>query len=243
MVLRLLSSGAEVRALTERLVALGLLTASTEVYGPEVVAAVKIFQRNHNDPRGEPLVIDGQVGPMTDWSIRSAIGEAAAPAASAGSVVGRKALEVALAEMAQGAREIGANNDGAFVKKYQHARGDLAGQPWCASFVSWCFEQAAGGAAPFGYSPSARGVLAACKKRGWVYAASDASPPQPGDLIVWWREPVGSGNGHIGIVRSYEHGVLRTIEGNRGNFPAPVAEFTYVLSRIEKLLGFARIPD
>lgn len=251
MTLRLLSSGPDVQALTRRLVALHLLAVETDIFGPEVAAAVKIFQSRHTDPRGEPLVIDGAVGPMTDWSIRVATGEAPPPAAGdrlalampaeGGTAIGRAALQVALGEYTGRAAEVGANNDGPFVVKYQHGRKDLRLQPWCASFASWCFEQAGGGTSPFGYSPSARGVLAACKAKGWVYAASDASPPQPGDLIVWWREPVGSGNGHIGIVHSYEHGVLRTIEGNRGNFPAPVGTFTYVLGRIEKVLGFARV--
>lgn len=251
MILKSMSSGPEVLALTERLKRLGLLDAAVDVYGPAVVDAVKIFQSKHCDPRGEPLVIDGVAGPMTEWAIRVSLGEAPAPAAAGkmpltvpetgGSPIGRAALAVALAEYAAGAVEQIQDNDGPFVRKYQHNKQALDLQPWCASFVSWCLEQAAGGVSPLGYDASARGLYNRLKDRGGIFAANAASPPQPGDLIVWWREPIGKGYGHVGFVHSYENGIVRTIEGNRGDFPAPVGTYTYVLGRIERLLGFGRV--
>jgi hypothetical protein len=39
-----------------------------------------------------------------------------------------------------------------------------------------------------------------------------------------------------------EHGILFTVEGNKGGFPAPVRVFDYVVSRIDRLLGFGRVP-
>lgn len=36
--------------------------------------------------------------------------------------------------------------------------------------------------------------------------------------------------------------MLYSIEGNKGGFPAPVGVFDYVLSRIDKLLGFGSVP-
>ena len=46
---------------------------------------------------------------------------------------------------------------------------------------------------------------------------------------------------HIGLVRKLEYGVLYTIEGNKGGFPAKVNQFDYVLSRMDNLLGFGRV--
>ena len=49
--------------------------------------------------------------------------------------------------------------------------------------------------------------------------------------------------GHIGLVRHCSNGLVYTIEGNEGNFPAPVRGLTYTLGRIGKLLGFGRVRD
>jgi len=43
-----------------------------------------------------------------------------------------------------------------------------------------------------------------------------------------------------GIVHHVEHGVLYTIEGNR---TPQVHGFDYVLSRMEKLLGYGHVPE
>ena len=49
-----------------------------------------------------------------------------------------------------------------------------------------------------------------------------------------------SGKGHIGLVHQALDGFLYTIEGNRSPM---VQGFTYVLGRMDKLLGFGRVPD
>jgi len=47
-----------------------------------------------------------------------------------------------------------------------------------------------------------------------------------------------------GLVHSLSQGgILYTIEGNKGGVLAPVRVFDYVMGRIEKLLGFGRVPD
>jgi hypothetical protein len=38
----------------------------------------------------------------------------------------------------------------------------------------------------------------------------------------------------------YEHGLVTTIEGNKGAYPSMVSSFTYVLGRMEKILAFGR---
>lgn len=41
-----------------------------------------------------------------------------------------------------GVRELTGNNDGSRVEEYQKNAGISKGQPWCAAFVKWCFDQA-----------------------------------------------------------------------------------------------------
>lgn len=92
---------------------------------------------------------------------------------------------------------------------------------------------------PFKYSLGARDILRQLKAKGWTYPAHGATTPQPGDLVVWWRGKLSGSQGHIGFVYELSDGMLYTIEGNHS---ASVAGFSYVYSRINKLLGFAHIP-
>ena len=72
---------------------------------------------------------------------------------------------------------------------------------------------------------------------------SPENPLQPGDLVFWWRDQPSSWKGHVALVHSVTDGILYTVEGNKGGFPAPVKIFDYVLARMECLLGFGRVPQ
>ena len=100
--------------------------------------------------------------------------------------------------------------------------------------------QAAGGdkkGMPFKYSAGARNIFNQLKQKGLVYDANVVEPC-PGDIVSWWRVSTTSGFGHIGIVHHFNDGFLYTIEGNKA---ANVAGFSYVKTRMDKLLGYARI--
>jgi len=158
-----------------------------------------------------------------------------------GSPRGRSALEVALSEMASGAKEENTNNSGPWVEKYLNGIVDPPAN-WCAAFVSWCYSRHMEGL-PFRYSLGARDIRSQFKQKQWTYAVSEGTLPEPGDIIVWWRGQPDGWKGHIGLVHSLsEGGVLYTVEGNKGGFPAPVRIFDYVLSRIDRLLEFGRVP-
>jgi peptidoglycan hydrolase-like protein with peptidoglycan-binding domain len=64
--------------------------------------------------------------------------------------------------------------------------------------------------------------------------------PVPGEIVIWWRVSQTSWQGHTGIVHQLKDGILYTIEGNRS---PRVQGFSYVLGRMEKLLGYGKIPD
>jgi hypothetical protein len=86
--------------------------------------------------------------------------------ARGGSRRGRAALEAAIAEIEAGAREVGENNGGPFVKKYLNGRLEPPAN-WCAGFVSWCFAQHPEGI-PFRYTLGARDIRNQFQARGWL---------------------------------------------------------------------------
>lgn len=153
-----------------------------------------------------------------------------------------QAVAAAIGELKAGACEAGGNNCGPFVRKYLAPAGVAEGNSWCASFVSWCCLQAVGGdrtVMPFAYSPGARSLLAEFKQNGWSSAPGSGYQPLPGDIVVWWRVSLQGWLGHVGLVHSVQDGMLYTIEGNRS---PRVQGFSYVLSRLDKLLGFGHVP-
>jgi len=241
-ILKFGATGSAVRKVTEFLKRLGFISSSKSRFDAEVRKAVKAFQSQNVDPRGRPLSVDGIVGPLTLWALEGGTVETPINSLgnipSGGSRIGRAALRIAIQEMEAGAKEISGNNRGPWVKKYLNGLAP-EGNSWCAGFVSWCHEEAPG-AMPFEYSVGARDIRNQFRRSGWSYDASEAQP-QPGDIVVWWRGTIDSWKGHIGLVHHYKDGILYTIEGNRGNFPAKVQSYNYVLSRMDKLLGFGRI--
>jgi hypothetical protein len=244
------ATGAAVKELTALLVKRGYLDKASSTFDATVRAAVLGFQARHVDERGEPLVADGVVGPLTWWALGNTknpavlsvpvVGDLAKLPSSGGSPRGRAALKVALGEMAAGACEQGGNNTGPWVKKYLN---DVVPAPnnWCAGFVSWCYAQHPEGV-PFKYSVGARNVRDQFRAKGWAYDLASGTVPEPGDIIVWWRGQPSGWMGHIGLVHHSANGIVYTIEGNKGEFPSHVRSFNYVLSRIEQLLGFGRVP-
>jgi hypothetical protein len=86
----------------------------------------------------------------------------------------------------------------------------------------------------------ARDIRFQFKNKGWLIEDEE---PGPGDIIVWWRGQHDGRKGHIGLVHHCSNGIVYTIEGNKGAFPARIRGFDYVLGRIDRLLGFGRVRD
>ncbi len=243
-------NGTQVSELQRLLVQRGYAAAVNGVFDTRTWQALRAFQAQNLDQHGQPLVVDGAAGPLTWWSLNhpkplietpTAVDYATLPA-SGGSALGRAALATAIGELHTGACEEGGNNCGPFVRKYLAPAGVAEGNPWCASFVSWCYRQAGGGdraAMPFAYTPSARTLLAEFKRAGWAAAPGSGYLPQPGDVVVWWRVSLAGWLGHTGLVHSVRDGMLYTIEGNRS---PRVQGFSYVLTRMDKLLGYGHVP-
>jgi hypothetical protein len=247
------NQGPEVRDLQGLLVKRGYSISIDGDFGNETYRAVRAFQSQNLDQHGQPLVVDGNVGPLTWWSLTNPKPVIVTPSAvdftkmpplkMGGSPLGRAALKSAIGELNAGACEENGNNRGRWVKKYLAPAGLPEGNSWCASFVSWCYLQACGGnrsAMPFAYCPGARALLQEFKDEGMGYPPNSGYEPKPGDIVVWWREKLEGWLGHVGIVYHLKDGMLYTIEGNRS---PRVQGFSYVFSRMDKLLGYGHVPE
>jgi len=245
------SSGAAVATMTGQLAQLGYLPEATDIFDRRAELALRAFQTQHLDPRGLPLVIDGIFGPLSRAALTAAIGGAELNPPARPELLeidarglAQSALATALSEYRRGAGEVGGNNRGPDIRTYLDGRAP-EGSDWCAGFVSHCYREAArraGRDMPFAYSVGARAIRNQLRNKGWEYRAGEAAPPQPGDIITRWRGSFSGWQGHIGLVHSFANGIVTTIEGNRGGYPSKVGRFQYVLGRIDKLLGFARVP-
>jgi len=161
------SQGPDVTELQKLLLQRGYPVTVDGVFGTQTYRAVRAFQSQNLDQHAQPLVVDGQVGPLTWLSLTHLKPDIETPTAidfrqlppeeAGGSQRGRSALEVAIGELASGAGEVGGDNRGPFVRKYLNGMAD-EGSSWCAGFVSFCFSQNSAGI-PFPYTVGARDML------------------------------------------------------------------------------------
>ncbi len=194
-----------------------------------ITALTAFWQDNHSG-----LSVDGKCGPATRETLEAAMGPPT-------SDVAKEALDVAIENIGNG--EEGGNNSGPFVEmlkgKVWDGDNDDDGA-WCADFVGWCIEQASdrlGVDMPIQRSGGAKRLF-----RNIKMAGSEVSNPQPGDVVCWDRGNPGSWMGHIGFVEKYEDGILHTVEGNVGRYPAKVRRFMHDVLKDTRLIGFARLP-
>ena len=118
---------------------------------------------------------------------------------------------VALARSQVGYRE-GANNQNKYAddpRITQLYGWNVQNQPWCCTFVNWCFLNAfgtIGGRMTYGGS-------AACASQANLYKNNGAFTQSPavGDQIFFYS---GNGINHTGIVVEVNGLVIRTVEGN-----------------------------
>lgn len=98
----------------------------------------------------------------------------------------------------------GQNN---YTKYWRDIKPDYQGQPWCACFVTWCFEKAFG-------RDNAKTLL---KHYPYVYCPTMAelftlyATPKKGDVVVFKH---GNTFTHTGLVVSVSGNTFSTVEGN-----------------------------
>lgn len=185
----------------------GLFDQNTE-------SAVRQFQSQTRDSLGNPLVVDGQMGPIS-WAALFLDKKKAPEPESQTNALLAKVLEIAASQI--GVMEIPpGSNRGPRVEQYLACAGCRPGDPWCASFVYWCFNEAAKSLNM--KNPLARTggcITHWLKTKGKKIPAAEATQNpdsiRPGFVFIMDH---GRGKGHTGIVRRVANGYMHTIEGN-----------------------------
>jgi uncharacterized protein (TIGR02594 family) len=97
--------------------------------------------------------------------------------------------------------------------------------PWCSTFINWVAKKAG-----LQYSGKANA-------RSWLNIGTRVSTPEPGDIVVFWRESHESWKGHVGIFLGVSTDKKRVycLGGNQGN---RVSVSAY---RLNTVLAFQRL--
>ncbi len=96
---------------------------------------------------------------------------------------------------------------------------------WCSTFVNWVAWKA-------GLQHSGK-----ANARSWLNIGTKVTVPEPGDVVVFWRESPQSWKGHVGFFMGFSMDKKRvyTLGGNQGN---RVSVSAY---RIENVLSYQRL--
>lgn len=220
---------ASVRRVQTRLLKLGFPANVTGLFDKATESIVKAMQASRFDTLGQPLVVDGKVGPIT-WA---ALFPASPPLPQA-ALSGMADAVIAVARGEVGVAETpGKPNRGPRVDEFVRFVGldPAGGHDWCVCFLQWCFNTAAtklGVGSPMPFRPDKKGNATKLREPGvlnlWRLAAQKGTPvlrPDddpatlalrlPGSVFILDR---GGGLGHAGLVVAYAGQRLHTIEGN-----------------------------
>ncbi|HEY9045109.1 MAG TPA: TIGR02594 family protein [Ohtaekwangia sp.] len=136
-------------------------------------------------------------------------------------------IKVAAAELGQ--KEIpGAENNAAIVRYAQEAGFTYINDDetaWCSIFLNWCAKKV-----------NLRGTGKA-DARSWLLAGQRVDSPEPGDIVVFWRESITSWKGHVGIFFGFSKDASRVyvLGGNQGN------QVSVTAFPVANVLGFRRL--
>lgn len=150
-----------------------------------------------------------------------------------------RAKVVYVARKNLGFGETTANNKGPFIE----AIGGKQGMEWCALFAGHCYRRAYQllGEEPPAWlyrrpgvaEPGALRLYQGCISAGDMYLPDEAVP---GDLVCWRRK----GGHHIAVIESVDDdGLLHTIEGNVGRYPAKVKRLVHDVTKEPHFRGIA----
>jgi uncharacterized protein (TIGR02594 family) len=141
----------------------------------------------------------------------------------------KQLLKIAFNEL--GTEEIAGSEHNTEVLKYAKDTG-IKGVttdeiPWCSTFVNWVAWKAG-----LQYSKKANA-------RSWLNVGVKTTAPEPGDIVVFWRESPQSWKGHVGIFLGFSLNNKRVycLGGNQGN---RVSVSAY---RTNNVLSFQRLTN
>lgn len=97
--------------------------------------------------------------------------------------------------------------------------------PWCSVFLSWVALKA-------GFERSTK-----ANARSWLNVGKEIGNPEPGDIVIFWRDSINSWKGHVALFVGYSQD-LSQIYCLGGNQSDQVSISTY---SVDRLLGFRRL--
>jgi uncharacterized protein (TIGR02594 family) len=139
-------------------------------------------------------------------------------------------LKIAAAELGQ--KEIAGPGNNPSIINYAKESGfkwvNDDETPWCSIFVNWIAQKV-------GLQRSNN-----ANARSWLSVGQSVDQaPEPGDIVVFWRESIDSWKGHVGIFLGFSVDAKRVycLGGNQGN-QVSVTAFSK-----ENILGFRRVSN
>jgi peptidoglycan hydrolase-like protein with peptidoglycan-binding domain len=208
-----------VRAIQRRLILKGCGPLNVNgTFDNSTFSAVKLFQARFSDQNGNPLIVDGLVGPIT-WE--TLFGKTTIQKnIKAGSNYMKRVLEIASGEVGTKEEPLGSNS-GKRVNDYLKSVGLGSGNAWCAAFIYWCCEKTSeemNKTNPLYKTGlcSAHWDNSTAKKIKAKDAIQNPSLISPGHIFITITDRE-EGTGHTGIIESVSGGFLNTIEGNTSN--------------------------
>ena len=99
--------------------------------------------------------------------------------------------------------------------------------PWCSIFMNWCAKKAS------------LQRSEAANARSWQLTGQATENPEPGDVVVFWRQDPLSWKGHVGIFMGYSKNRKRIycLGGNQGN------QVSITAYDSKRLLAFRRLSN
>jgi hypothetical protein len=155
--------------------------------------AIRLYQSSHRNHLGQPLRVDGTVGPQTQWAL-----DIETVCAERRRIIARAQKYIGLTE------DPPASNDDpqGLIRTWLARCGAAVGDPWCAAFASHCLSE--------GTPRLVR--CAGAQALGRLFPPT--GEPRPADLF-WY--PTGPVRGHVGLVLGVGPDEIMTIEGNCAN--------------------------
>lgn len=117
------------------------------------------------------------------------------------------------------------------VKYNNWMYGRNASEPWCASFVAWCFK----GTGLVPKTASCLNMLEWFERRGQI-----VKEPKPGDIVFFHYSTNARRTNHVGIVVGVDGKIVKTIEGNTSVSSNDNGGCVMARSRNKNIVAYAR---
>lgn len=128
-----------------------------------------------------------------------------------------------------GIRELTGNNDGKQVEAYLKSVGLTKGAPWCAAFVSWCYQINCIPNPKSGWSPNWFPHNRVVYQRN----SNDNGMPLKADAFGIYFPEKGR-VAHVGMILDWSDNIVLTIEGNTNDAGSREGDGVYKKRRLKR---------